>query len=94
MGFENNKEYKITQFGTLSSSFVNISGFINMIIKINGDIDIQNTVSNINDKKFIQDKILGIFSLTDIPAMSVIKYDNYDGGINFKYKVLNKKIPT
>ena len=53
LGFENNKEYKITQFGTLSSSFVNISGFTNMIIKINGDIDIQNTVSNINDKKFI-----------------------------------------
>ena len=94
LGFDNMIEYKITQYGTLSSSFVNTSGFTHMIIKINGDIDIQNTVSNLQDSNFIQDKILGIFSLTDIPPMAVIKYDNFDGGVNFKYKVLNNKIPS
>jgi hypothetical protein len=93
-GFENNVEYKINTDGTLSSIFINVSGYTTMMIKITGNIDIQNTLSNIQDKDFKQDKILGIFSLTDIPPMGVIRYDNFDSGYNFRYKVNNTKIPT
>lgn len=94
LGFKNGVEYKIEQTGTLSQNFINVSGYTNMIIRINGDIDIQNTLSNIQSKEFKQDKILGIFSLTDVPPMAVIKYDNFDAGYNFRYKVNNNKIPT
>lgn len=94
LGFENNVEYKIETTGTLSQTFINVAGYTNMIIRINGDIDIQNTLSNIQGKEYKQDKILGVFSLTDVPPMAVIKYDNFDGGYNFRYKVNNNKIPT
>ena len=94
LGFENGVEYKILPSGTLSKNFINVSGYTNMLIRINGDIDIQNTLSNIQSKEYKQDKILGIFSLTDVPPMTTIKYDNYDAGYNFRYKVNNNKIPT
>lgn len=93
-GLENNIEYKIEVAGTYSSTFINVSGYTNMIIRISGDIDIQNTISNIQNTNYIQDKILGILSLTDVAPMSVIKYDNIDGGYNFRYRVNNKKIPS
>jgi len=92
-GFENGTEYKIEPSGTYSSKFVNVSGYTHMIIKMEGEINIDSTISNIYSKTYTIDKVLGIFSLTDVAPMSTIKYDNQDGGANFRYKVLNDKIP-
>jgi hypothetical protein len=92
-GFENGTEYRIESTGTYSSKFVNVSGYTHMIIKLEGEINIDNTISNIYSKTYTIDKVLGIFSLTDVAPMSTIKYDNQDGGMNFRYKILNDKIP-
>ena len=93
LGFENGVEYQISSEGTYSSKFINVSGYTHMILKIEGEMNIDNTISNIYDKIYKTDKVLGIFSLTDIVPMGTIKYDNQDGGVNFRYKILNDKIP-
>jgi hypothetical protein len=93
LGFENSVEYKILATGTYSSKFINVSGYTHMIIKMEGEINIDNTISNIYSQIYQIDKVLGIFSLTDVAPMSTIKYDNQDGGANFRYKIINDKIP-
>ena len=52
LGFENGVEYKILPEGTVSSKFINVSGYETMIIKMGGDVNIENTVSNLEDKEF------------------------------------------
>lgn len=93
LGFQNGIEYQILATGTYSSKFINVSGYTHMIIKLEGEINIDSTISNIYSSTYKIDKVLGIFSLTDVAPMSTIKYDNQDGGVNFRYKVLNEKIP-
>lgn len=93
LGFENGTEYQILAAGTYSSKFINVAGYTHMIIKMDGEINIDNTISNIYSQTYIIDKVLGIFSLTDVAPMSTIKYDNQDGGVNFRYKIINDKIP-
>lgn len=99
-GFEDGVEYKILIpdlqndiVGTYSDKFINISGYTSMIIKLEGEINIENTVSNIYNSTYQIDKVFGIFSLTDISPMDSIQYDNTNASSNFRYKILNDKIP-
>ena len=91
LGFENGVEYKILPTGTYSSKFINISGYTHVIIKLAGDITIENTISNIYTNDYQYDKILGIISVSDIAPMDTITYEENSAGL-FKHKVSNQKI--
>ena len=93
LGFQNGVEYEILQSGTYSSRFINISGYTQMLIKLEGDIAIDNTISNVSSNKYQYDKILCILPLQDIQPMDAITYQD-DGAGLFKHKVGNKMIPS
>lgn len=91
LGFENGVEYEITEEGTYSSKFINLSGYTSMILKINGDVNIGNTISNVNAKDYNYDKILGIFNINDVAPMDSIIYED-NGSCMFRHKINNNKI--
>lgn len=93
LGFHNGQETLIhKQNGTYSDKFVNISGFTSMVLKIGGDIDLQNSVSNIQQQEFQVDKILGIVPIGDVAPMDMISYN--DTTMAFKNRILNRKISS
>lgn len=91
LGFENGVEYKINSTGTYSSKFINISGYNQMILKLIGDVNIENTVSNIYGTGYNFDKILGILNISGTAAMDSIIYEE-QGACMFKHKVNNSKV--
>lgn len=93
LGFENGVEYQILASGTYSSKYINISGFSNLIIKITGDVNIENTVSNIYSNDYSFDKILGILNVGDVAPMDTIMYED-NGSSMFKHKINNSKVST
>lgn len=93
LGFENGNEYLISSQGTYSSKFINVSGYTTMIIKIQGDVDITNTVSNICHTDYEYDKILGVINISDVSPMDSITYANNGDNI-FRHKVSSRKIPS
>lgn len=93
LGFENNQEYLISSEGTFSSKFINLSGYTSMIIKIEGDVSVENTISNIDNDEFIYDKVLGILNINDIAPMDSIRYED-NNGCMFRHKINNNKIPS
>jgi hypothetical protein len=93
LGLENGAEYKIEANGTYSSKFVNLSGYTTMIIKVEGDVSVENTISNIDSSEFVYDKILGIISINDVAPMDSIVYEDSNGCM-FKHKITNNKIPS
>jgi hypothetical protein len=68
-------------------------GYTSMIIKMEGDVSIENTISNIDDNDFKYDKILGILNINDVSPMDSIKYEDSNGCM-FRHKITNKKIPS
>jgi hypothetical protein len=93
LGFHNGQETLIhKENGTYSDKFVNISGFTSMLLKIGGDIDLQNSVSNIQQHEFHVDKILGIVPIGDVAPMDMISYN--DTTMAFKNRILNRKISS
>lgn len=92
-GFENGVENKILASGTYSSSYINVSGYETMIIKMGGDMNIENTVSNLQDKEFAFDKVLGVLNINDIAPMDSIIYQDA-GNCMFRHKVNNSKISS
>ena len=93
LGFENGVEYLITEQGTYSSKFINLSGYTSMIVKMEGDASLDNTISNISNKEFVYDKILGIFNIADVAPMDSIRYEDSDGCM-FRHKINSQKIPS
>lgn len=100
LGFSDGIEHAIFRpdpeqgiLGTYSSKFINISGYTSLIIKIEGDVSVENTISNIDDIDFKYDKILGILSINDIAPMDSIRYEDTNGCM-FRHKINNNKIPS
>ena len=92
IGFENGKEILITEEGIYSDKFVNLSGFSSMLLSISGDIDVTNTWSNLENSDFVNQKIIGIIPIGDIPPMDMITYR--DDNQIFRSKISNKKISS
>jgi hypothetical protein len=93
LGFENGTEYKILSPGTHSSKFINLSGYSQMIIKLGGDMSIENTISNITGSIFEYDRILAILPLQDIQPMDSITYQN-EGSSIFKHRINSDVLPS
>jgi hypothetical protein len=93
LGFENGIEYKIDVAGTQSSKFINLSGYSQMLIKLEGDVSIENTISNVQSETFEYDRILAILPLQNIAPMDSILYQN-DGANIFKHRIGNTSLPS
>eukprot|EP00961_Rhodomonas_salina_P201255 2714829-Rhodomonas_salina.1 len=89
-GMDDGVENLISPEGVYSTRFINVAGYENMIIHIGGEIDIDNSITNIINKVFQQSQILGIIPINDIVPMDSIIYNNADGGINYNYRIHNK----
>lgn len=92
LGFDDGEENRIDYAGTYSTKFINVSGYENMMINIGGNIEIENSITNISSSTFKHSSILGILSVSHIIPMDSIIYENTDGGINYNHKVHNKII--
>ncbi len=90
LGLQNGFEYLITAEGSYSSTFINVSGYTTMMIKLEGDMTIENTVSNVLSTNFTNDTILAILPLQNIAPMDSISYYD-DGSCLFKLKITNTK---
>ena len=90
LGFENGVEYLISAQGTYSSTFINLSGYTSMMIKIEGNLNLQNSISNIEDDKFRYEKILGVININKISPMDSITFEN--DGCLFRHKLVGSKI--
>jgi hypothetical protein len=92
VGFEDGIEQVFNdEIGVYSDKFINVSGYTTMMLKISGNIDIQNTFSNIKNKSIVNDKILGILSLTDVQPMSIIEFNNKMSD-DFTFEIKNNQI--
>lgn len=86
LGFENDKEILITTDYILSDTFVNISGYSSLLIKLDG-LSITNSYVNLIDTKYSINKMIGIADISSIAPMDSIIYSN-----NNQYKISDKII--
>ena len=74
---------------TMSSNYVNMNGDEAIIIKIAGDCVLEgNTVDNFTNNIFEPSHIIFMKPI-DVPSGGLLKYDNYDGGDSFQYRLSN-----
>jgi hypothetical protein len=74
---------------TMSSNYININGDEAIIIKIAGDCVLEgNTVDNFTNNIFEASNIIFMKPI-DTPSCGLLKYDNYDGGDSFQYRLSN-----
>lgn len=92
LGFENGVEYEILAEGIHSAKFINLSGYTSMVIKIEGDLNIENSISNIEENNFKYDKILAVLNINDKAPMDSITFEN--DGCLFKHKIVGGNINT
>lgn len=92
LGLENGVEYLISAEGTYSSKYVNLSGYTSMIIKLDGSLSIENTISNVKSSSFEYDKILAVLNINDKAPMDTISFEN--DNCLFKHKLTVPKVNT
>jgi hypothetical protein len=90
LGFEDNVEYLITADGTYSSKFINLSGYTSLVIKLEGDLNVENSITNLQDEAFRYDKVLGVLNINDVAPMDSITSIN--DGCLFKHKIVSQSI--
>ena len=74
---------------TMSSNYVNMNGDEAIIIKIAGDCVLEgNTVDNFTNNIFEPSHIIFMKPI-DVQSGGLLKYDNYDGGDSFQYRLSN-----
>lgn len=86
LGFENDKEILITTDYILSDTFVNISGYSSLLIKLE-NLSITNSYVNLIDTKYSINKMIGIVDISAIAPMDSIIYSN-----NNQYKISDRII--
>ena len=88
-GFNNNVEYEIKFNGSTSIKPINVIGISKINVVIDGDIIFSsNNLHNYrNTTMEPQDIILS--KAVDVQMNHVMKYENYDGGDSFQFKMVN-----
>lgn len=90
-GLQNNAELFIDVLeGSYSTKFINLSGYTSMVIKIEGDLNIDNSISNVEEANFRYDKILAVLNVNDKAPMDSITFEN--DGCLFKHKIVGSKV--
>lgn len=91
LGFKNNVDYLITNDGTYSETFANISGYTSLFIKIEGlGIDVSNI--NMSSDSYNVNKIIDWVDVSNIQPMDNILIDNK--GSDKKVIIKDKKMPS
>ena len=88
-GFKNNIEYEISFNSKSSINPLNVIGISKINIVIDGDIIFSsNNLHNYKDNNIEPQDII-LSKAVDVQMNHVIKYENYDGGDNFQFKMVN-----
>jgi hypothetical protein len=88
-GFNNNVEYEIKFTGTTSIKPINVIGISKINIVIDGDIIFSsNNLHNYRDTNMEPQDII-LSKAVDVQMNHVLKYENYDGGDSFQFKMVN-----
>ena len=88
-GFKKNIEYEKTFNSSLSINPLNVIGISKINIVIDGDIIFSsNNLHNYKDNNMEPQDII-LSKAVDVQMNHVIKYENYDGGDNFQFKMVN-----
>ena len=88
-GFNNNVEYEIKFTGTTSIKPINVIGISKINIGIDGDIIFSsNNLHNYRDTNMEPQDII-LSKAVDVQMNHVLKYENYDGGDSFQFKMVN-----
>ena len=92
LGLENNKKFLVPAEGAYSTSFINVNGYSNMIIKISGGVSIDNSIMNITNEYYEPSRVLAVIDLQQVAPMDSITYSNHSTNTNNLYKISNNKI--
>ncbi len=88
-GVKTNVEYEIIFNGNSSINPLNVIGISKINIVIDGDIIFSsNNLHNYKDNNMEPQDII-LSKDVDVQMNHVIKYENYDGGDNFQFKMVN-----
>lgn len=74
------------------TSFVNMTGWNKLILRVKGIQFEDNTIDNLRDSEFEHSEILFWVSRLDIRPFGAINYSNEDNGDTFNYKIHNKNV--
>lgn len=88
LGLLNNVEFPITFEGQLSTTFINISGYSTLLLKMSG-ISIDNSYVNLTTANYGVSQIIGLINVAGIIPMDSITYESTNDN---KYIIKNKKI--
>lgn len=95
LGLENNVKFHIPQGESVfSNTFVNTSGYSNMMIKISG-VSIENSIMNISNQYYQPSQVLAIIDLQQVAPMDSILFsaDSLNSNNNV-YKINDKKVSS
>lgn len=92
LGLENGVEYLISAQDTYSTKFINLSGYTSLVIKLEGDLNVENSISNLQDEAFRYDKVLGVININAVAPMDSITFEN--DGCLFRHKVVGQQVST
>ena len=88
-GLNNNVEYEIKSTGTKSIKPINVIGISRINIIIDGDIIFSsNNLHNFKDTNMEPQDII-LSKAVDVQMNHVLKYENYDGGDSFQFRMVN-----
>jgi hypothetical protein len=90
LGLIDNVEFKINFEGIESETFVNISGYTSLLLKISG-ISIDNSYINLTTSNYSVSQIIGLFDVAGIIPMDSVTILNNNNNDN-QYIINNKKI--
>lgn len=91
LGFKDNVEYLITDEGTYSETFANISGYTTLFIKLDG-VGIDKSYINMNGDSYNVNKIIDWVDVSNIQPMDNIIIDNKN--CNKKLVITDKNISS
>lgn len=94
LGIPNNEKFLITAEGVKSTNFINVNGYTTMMLKMSGDVSIDNSLMNITNSHYEINKVLAIIDLQQVRPMDSIIFANQNDNNNSVYKISNKKISS
>lgn len=96
LGLNNNEDFLIEEDEETfcySTNTINVAGYTTMMIKIGGDVSIENSIINLSSQSYEPSKVLAVINLQPFMPMDSITF-NSKNETNNVYKVHNKKISS
>lgn len=91
-GIPNGNIIPLSNIVPYKTSFVNMTGWNKLVLRVKGIQFEDNTIDNLRDSEFEHSEILFWVSRLDIRPFGAINYSNEDNGDTFNYKIHNKNV--